>query len=282
MDSTRANPHLAFGHPENEAHRIPRLLALGLSAGLPEIPYEMQSRSERFGAATKSGQAGGRSPHRIEALEVSCLKNLNETIDRVFDFLEASGRGELLEVLCPYFGVVWPSARALCERIVALGPERLAGRRVLEIGCGLALPSLLCARLGAQVVATDFHPEVPRFLRKNRALNVISEAALEYRAVDWEEEGTLARIPRAFDFVIGSDILYEAKHADLVARVIPLALAPGGTAILADPARPYLQRFSDAIAAAGFRVDTSVLTVADEPVAKDIFVLTMRLPTTQK
>lgn len=263
MPPTRANHAIPFGHPENEAHRIPRLQALGLEEEAPRIPYAMRRTSERF------GEAAGRP----EALEIECLENLNETIDRVFEFLERSGRGELLEVLCPYFGVVWPSARALCERIVGLGRERLAGRRVLEIGCGLALPSLLCARLGAHVVATDFHPEVPRFLKRNRELNAIPEDALDYRAVDWEEEGTLAAIPREFDFVIGSDILYEAKHAELVARVIPRALAPNGLAILADPARPYLQSFSDAIGSSGFSIRTSVATVPDHPVAKEIFVL---------
>src|SRR4051812_16113062 len=52
-------------------------------------------------------------------IEIECLENLNETIDQMFELLQKSGHQELLEELCPYFGVIWPSARALARHLVS-------------------------------------------------------------------------------------------------------------------------------------------------------------------
>src|SRR4051812_3092552 len=104
-------------------------------------------------------------------LQIECLKDLNQTIDEVFKHLEHSGNPQALEELCPYFGVVWPAARGLGEYLAQLPRDAITGKAILELGCGLALPSMVAARLGAEVLATDFHPEVPRFLSSNIQLN---------------------------------------------------------------------------------------------------------------
>lgn len=201
-------------------------------------------------------------------LEIECLENMDRTIDDLFEFLQTSGREELLEKLCPYFGVVWPSARAL-TRFVLSSPEEFAGKTALELGCGLALPSIAACRLGARVTATDFHPEVPRFLQRNLALNPGAED-FRYLHLDWQG-GALPR--ERFDWVIGSDILYEKHQPELVARAIEAHLAPGGTAVIADPARPYVQPFADAMKTLGFQCETRVDRVPDPPGEKDVFLL---------
>ena len=55
----------------------------------------------------------------------------------------------------PYWAELWPSGIALARHVVGLA---LAGRRVLELGCGLALPSFAAALAGADVLATDWAP----------------------------------------------------------------------------------------------------------------------------
>jgi predicted nicotinamide N-methyase len=226
-----------------------------------ELTYRLKRRRERLG--------------KLE-LELETLADLNETIDALFAKLEAEGRPELLETLCPYFGVVWPAARALVAVLQERGPDALAGRRVLEVGCGLALPTLVAARLGAQVTATDFHPEVPRFLRANVELNGVTER-VRYVELDWRR-GVPPEMAGAFDLVVGSDVLYERQHALEVAGTLAGVVRPGGEILLADPARPYLQAFADAMRAQGFAAETRVLTVPDEPQSKDIFVLGFRSP----
>lgn len=207
------------------------------------------------------------TPQGPMRLEIECLENLDRTIDSLFDWLQSEKREALLEELCPYFGVVWPSARALATLLAR--STALSGLRVLEIGCGLAIPSLVASRLGAEVVATDFHPEVPRFLDRNIELNQIR--ALKYINLDWRQ----AKLDEAekFDWVVGSDILYERQQPALVADVMRRYLKKGGIGVLADPGRPYLQSFADEMERRGLNYETQVMTVRDTPQDKDIFLL---------
>jgi predicted nicotinamide N-methyase len=198
-------------------------------------------------------------------LEIECLESLDRTIDELFAELAKSGDERMLEELCPYFGTVWPSARALAERVGRLG-STLAGQRFLEVGCGLALPSLIATRLGARVTATDFHPEVPIFLERNLELNQMT--GLDYVRVDWR--GGFPELG-LFDHVVGSDVLYERGHAPLLAAVVERYLAPGGQALIADPARPYLQAFLDEMGSRGFRHETCVVATP----GKEVFVVSL-------
>jgi predicted nicotinamide N-methyase len=201
-------------------------------------------------------------------LEIECLKDLNETIDLLFAELERTGNASLLEELCPYFGTVWPSARALAETIFERRLD-FAGKRILEVGCGLAIPSLVAAKLGAQVVATDFHPEVPRFLESNLAINQVE--SVRYEHIDWSKG-----FPDLgeFDWVMGSDVLYERQHALLLAQVVNHYMDAGmSRAMIADPARPYLQTFVDEMTRLGATHRTSIRAAADHPVPKDVFVV---------
>ena len=45
------------------------------------------------------------------------------------------------------------------------------GKRILELGCGMALSSLLINRRGGNITATDYHPQAGIFLKKNTELN---------------------------------------------------------------------------------------------------------------
>ncbi len=201
--------------------------------------YRLTTRNEKI----------GRLDFTIES-----LASLDETIDDLFAQLEREGNPELLESLCPYFGVVWPAARALSEVLVEKGSERLAGRRLLEVGCGLALPSLVAARLGAGVVATDCHPDIPRFLESNLNANGLV-GCLDYREGDWRQPNVELG---SFDWVVGSDILYERQHPEPVAQMLSNRLAPGGTVILADPGRPYVQPFADEMKRLGYSSEVQI------------------------
>jgi 2-polyprenyl-3-methyl-5-hydroxy-6-metoxy-1,4-benzoquinol methylase len=203
-----------------------------------------------------------------ETLSIECIRDLNKTIDDLFAVLDKQGNPNLLEDLCPYFGVIWPSAVGLVEFIATLFPLRFEELRVLEVGCGLALPSLYLAKKGAQVTATDFHPEVPVFLKKNIALNRTKN--LQFENMNWTENHSEKFL---YDWVIGSDILYESQHPEPVARALASYVKPGGKIILADPARPYLQRFSDSMKELGFTEKSTVVRVPDDIGMKDIFVL---------
>lgn len=216
------------------------------------LKYELKRQREKIGDVE---------------LEIESLKDLNQTIDDLFIELEKTGNTALLEELCPYFGTVWPSARALAQAIHERRAE-FEGKRVLELGCGLAVPGLLAAKLGAHVIATDFHPEVPRFLERNLLLNAIDR--LEYKRIDWAAEFPALG---GFDWIIGSDVLYEREHAIRLSEVTAHFMKPGVRALIADPARPYLQAFVDEMTRHGFNHRTKVRTAPDDPKPKDVFIV---------
>jgi tRNA1(Val) A37 N6-methylase TrmN6 len=54
----------------------------------------------------------------------------------------------------------------------------VAGKRILEIGCGLGLSSLVLQRRKADITASDQHPLAESFLAHNARLNI---AELAYR-----------------------------------------------------------------------------------------------------
>jgi predicted nicotinamide N-methyase len=209
-----------------------------------------------------------------EPLLLERLADEGAALDAVSAALDAAGVARddpRREELCPYFGTLWPAARAVGARVVALGREGLAGRRVLELGCGLAAPALLAARLGADVVASDYHPDVAALLARNAARNGVR---VEYRPVDWRRE---ADLPAEFDLVLAADVLYLPQHPPLVARAIARALDPGGRALVGDPARAGLQAFVDALPPLGLSAAIEVARVDDPPRGRrDVFVVEVR------
>jgi predicted nicotinamide N-methyase len=139
----------------------------------------------------------------------------------------------------PYWAELWPSARALARRV---GARALRGARVLELGCGLGLPSIAAALAGGRVLATDWSPDAIRFTERNAEAN---DARLETAVVSWADARELAaRGP--WDLVIGSDLLYEKRNVPLLLDVLE---AVADHAIIADPGRPASVEFEASAAA---------------------------------
>src|SRR3954468_16537412 len=67
-----------------------------------------------------------------------------------------------------YWADLWPSAIVLPRHIAA---RALRGARVLELGCGLGLPSLAVALAGGRPLATDWAPDALAAVERNAARN---------------------------------------------------------------------------------------------------------------
>lgn len=182
-------------------------------------------------------------------------------VDALLDFYAATQPNN--DHAIPYYAVLWDSARALATELVRRR-EDVRGRRVVELGCGLGLPSIVAAMLGANVTATDFHPDCEAFLRRNAAQN---GADVAFRTLDW------AAVPadwEAFDLVLASDVIYHAASLPhLVAAASRLCHAEGRI-LFADPGRDRLQAAVDAFGAQGH---AGTLTAVGE-----IFVFEFRRP----
>jgi predicted nicotinamide N-methyase len=136
----------------------------------------------------------------------------------------------------PYWAIIWPSGEALAD---AVSGARLQGSRVLELGCGLALPSVAAARGGASVLASDGSTDAVAYAAHTLALNDVEGEVL---AVDWREPDALVEAG-PFDLVLASDVLYLRTNVDRLVRLLPRLLAPGGEAWIADPGRTGAQEF---------------------------------------
>jgi predicted nicotinamide N-methyase len=135
--------------------------------------------------------------------------------------------------VAPYWSVLWRSSVALAHE---LDGAPLRGVRVVELGCGLALPSIAAARAGADVLATDEAPEALTLAECNADANGVRLATAQ---VSWSEpSGLLLQGP--FDVVLAADVLYERQNVAALLALLP-RLAP--EAWVADPGRPAASAF---------------------------------------
>ena len=102
---------------------------------------------------------------------------------------------------------------------------------MLELGCGLGLPSLAAALAGGRVLATDWSPQAIELLRDNAERN---DAALETAIVDWQRPAPLVeRAP--WDLVLGADLLYERRNVEPLLELLPRLLGDAGRAVARRP-----------------------------------------------
>jgi predicted nicotinamide N-methyase len=174
----------------------------------------------------------------------------------------------------PLFGLLWPSGAELAARM-AQHPVT-PGERILEIGCGLGLASLVGHRRGADMTASDAHPLAALFLSENLLLNGLPP--MKYRhglwgTVDGEvvdvnptapHERDVPHAPHAvandgsanvlgrFDLIVGSDVLYERDDSGGLAHFIEDHAAPLASVWIVDPHRGNRPAFNRRMAHLGF------------------------------
>ena len=150
------------------------------------------------------------------------------------------------EEFLPYWAELWPSALKLAD---ALAEREVRGIGVVELGCGLAVPSVAAAVAGARVLATDWSEEALGFAARNARLNAVY---VETLLCSWTApQPLLERAP--FDLALASDVLYERRNVDPLLALLPRLTEE---VLLADPGRPALRQFLDG-AAASWRIDGS-------------------------
>ena len=131
----------------------------------------------------------------------------------------------------PYWAELWASGRALAESVVG---RSLRGATVLELGCGLALPSFAAALAGGRVTASDWSVSALDAVSSNAVRNGLTVDVLE---LDWFAP---ARDVGYFDLVLAADVLYEERN---VAALLDLLPDLGREVWLADPGRVPAGRF---------------------------------------
>lgn len=170
----------------------------------------------------------------------------------------------------PLFGMLWPSSRQLAARMASRPVT--AGERIVELGCGLGLASLVAHRRGADITASDCHPLAGAFLAENLRLNGL--APLPYRHGHWPALAALesgpprpgrAALQGRFDLVIGSDLLYERDDAGALAAFIDTHAEAQAPVWIVDPDRGNRSAFSRRMAERGYALQDTPIRQAAAP-----------------
>jgi 2-polyprenyl-3-methyl-5-hydroxy-6-metoxy-1,4-benzoquinol methylase len=177
------------------------------------------------------------------ALEIRSLLDRNQYAD---PFGEAAAAG-ISPACWPLFGQVWPSAQKLAD---LMQTWVFGDKRILEIGCGLALASLVIHRRRGNVTASDCHPLTELFLYANQQLNQL--AGLQYHTGNWARANPELG---EFDLIIGSDVLYERNQPDQLAEFIQRHAAPRAEVLIIDPNRSNRNPFHRSMARLGYALE---------------------------
>ena len=183
-------------------------------------------------------------------LEIRALSNGQQYADPLGE-AEAAG---ISSATWPLFGQIWPSAQKLAD---LMQDWKLGGDRVLELGCGLGLASLVVHRRGGDITASDCHPLTERFLLANLALNHLP--AMKYRTGNWTTPNPELGI---FDLVIGNDVLYEPDQARQVSDFIECHTPHAAQVLIIDPDRGNRGDFKRRMDTLGFVLTETRLVAA--------------------
>lgn len=130
----------------------------------------------------------------------------------------------------PYWAELWASGRALAENVTA---RALRGATVLEIGCGLALPSFAAALAGGRVTSSDWSTDALEVASWNAERN---DLAIDTAFLDWFDPADIGY----FDLVLAADVLYEDRNVNALLELLP---SLGREVWLADAGRASAGRF---------------------------------------
>lgn len=165
----------------------------------------------------------------------------------------------------PYWGKLWDAAIGLAS---LMAEQDLTGHDVLDLGCGLGVTGAVAAARGASVVLADHAPPALDFARLN---SWPWRQRVDVTWVDWRTSD----LCRAFDLIVGADIVYDRQDISHLDRFWKKHLKPGGRILLADPARLMTLDLMPLIQAKGWTVERASLTapLLSKPVNR--FTLTL-------
>ncbi len=134
----------------------------------------------------------------------------------------------------PFWAFAWAGGQALARHVLD-HPERVRGKRVLDLASGSGLVGIAAMRAGAaSVLAADIDAFAVSAMAINAALNAVS--------LDVTGEDLLAASPPAVDVILVGDLFYEQGLAGRCFNWLTAGKAGGSTVLIGDPGRSYLPK----------------------------------------
>lgn len=134
----------------------------------------------------------------------------------------------------PYWAFAWPGGQALARELLNR-PERVRGRRVLDVGAGGGIAAIAAAMAGATRVTAA---EIDRFALAALAINAADNGV----TVALFEGDPIGRLDLDAEVVLIGDLCYERPLAERVVPWLRHLVGAGVEVLLADPGRAYVPK----------------------------------------
>jgi predicted nicotinamide N-methyase len=145
----------------------------------------------------------------------------------------------------PYWAHLWVGAIALARRLAE--SNVLSGRRVLDLGCGLGLPGIVAAALGAEVWCVDRVPAALEFAAASAERNRLAPR-VRCVLLDFMNE----KLDADFDLILAAELVYDPQSYRPLCDFLDRHLCHGGEIHLTDAFRSDAVSFFTELRSRGF------------------------------
>lgn len=183
------------------------------------------------------------------------MEKLWADMDSDQEALQAFAEDERL----PYWAELWPSSFGLASWLLRRKSE-IAGRKCMDLGCGLGFTALCGVFLGAEVLACDYEEKALELAAFNARANNIPLCSYDVFTaedvaagqknclcplhMDWRSPCVEAA---SFTRIWAADIAYERKFMPQILKFLDYALAADGIFWIAEPSRAVYACFLEEV-----------------------------------
>jgi predicted nicotinamide N-methyase len=167
----------------------------------------------------------------------------------------------------PLWAKIWRASWVLSSYLAGVPPD--ANKRILEIGGGVGLVSIVAATFGHQMTLSEYNPDALNFARANAHCNNCPD--LPIIPLDWYHP----QLKTKFDQIVGSEVAYKESHLEALLKLFKSNLKPGGEIVLTWEIRKSGQNLFEFFHSE-FDITVSKMALRSETATHRIMLMKMR------